>query len=329
MENIIIQSEEDAYEWLKQAIEGKLGKNNIILNGWPILTIRLAGDKFNQSLTPSIMKGLVDFQSAINRSVALSKYGVPDPRKLTKEEKDQLEFTVKIEEGSTILDIDLQQIITEAIKCMDGTTAAITVLGLGLIWGGTTAFKAYLNHRKEIRALEAKSEEDRETLKTLYVMSKEETERTKLLVSIVKNNPDLDNASRFAYDAKTDLLKSFTHAEYAEIDNVELDSETSKILIKNARRKSEEIRLDGDYKILRNDTSDITAFKVRIQNLKTNDIIDALVQDETLDQRNKQLLQNAEWNRKPVHLSINAKSLDGEIKNAVVISVHKTTNKKA
>lgn len=38
-------------------------------------------------------------------------------------------------------------------------------------------------------------------------------------------------------------------------------------------------------------------------------------------------LQRAEWERKPVHLSINAKHVDGDIKSAVILYVKDVYNK--
>lgn len=325
MEDLVIRSEADAYAFLESYIDGNPKEGNVILKGWPNLTIRLTGEKFDQSITPRVMKGLIEFQNAINRSYALSKYGVPDTRKLSKEEAEQLEISVKVEKGSTLLEIDLQALLTsvatQAVGKMDPVTIAVTVVGLAAIWGGTSAFKAFLDYRKEVRKEEVKSESDRESLQAMKFMSAEETKRAAILAAVVRDKPTLDNAERYAHDARTDLVKSFSRADSAQIDDVELDPAMAKELMANARRKSEEVRLDGIYRILRNDTTDPTAFKVRVRNSGTGDVLDALVQDDTLTSVYKNTLREAEWDRIPVSLRINAKSLDGAIKNAVVIHV--------
>ncbi|MFF6470739.1 hypothetical protein ACET32_20830 [Pseudomonas aeruginosa] len=325
MTALVIRSEDDAYVWLEQYLAGEATADGLVLEGWPKLTVRLVGDKFDQSLTPSVMKGLIELQAAVNRSFALSKYGVPDPRKLSKEERDQLELEIKVEKGSTLLEIDFQELLTsiatQAVGKMDPTTIAGTVIGLGVIWAGSTAFKSWLEHRKEIRKEEVKSESDREHLDAMKFMSAEETKRVEILAGLIQKQPELDNADRYAHDARSDLLKSFSRADTAEIDGVELDADTARQLVANARRKSEEVRLDGRYKLLRNDASDLTAFKVRVWNKETGQVIDALVQDDTLTQQYKTILREAEWDRSLVDLRINAKSLDGSIRNAVIIGV--------
>ena len=67
--NIVIRSEEDAYEVLRKARDGELGPyNSIVFDGWPTLNLYLKGDKFHQSITPTVMKGLLEFQKGIYRS---------------------------------------------------------------------------------------------------------------------------------------------------------------------------------------------------------------------------------------------------------------------
>lgn len=325
MSQLVIRSDEEAFAWLESYLAGEAKNDSVILEGWPKLSIRLTGEKFDQSLTPSIMKGFVELQAAINRSYALSKYGTSNAGKLSKEERDTLEIRVKVDKGSTVLEVNFQELLThvatKAVGAMDPLTLAGTIVGLGAIWGSSTAYKAYLNHRKEIRMQEISSESDREQLSTLKFMSAEETKRAEVMASLINSKPVFDNAARYADDARTDILKSMSKADTAQIDGVEIDSETATQLVTNARRKSEEVRLDGIYRILRNDTTDPTAFKVRVRNEENKAEFDALVQDESLNYNYKSLLQQAEWGRKPVNLRINAKSLEGSIRSAVVIGV--------
>lgn len=325
--NLVIRSEEEAYNWLGDYLKGNAQAEGIQLVGWPVMTVRLTGDKFDQSITPTVMKGIIELQSAILRSYALSKYGAPNTRKLTAEEKNQLEFKVKVEKGSSVLEINLQELLTsiatQAVGKMDPTTIAVTVISLGAIWAGKSAFNAWLDHRKEIRSGEAKNISDREHLEAMKFMSAEETKRSQILSDVIKQNADLDNAERYAQDARVELLKSFSSADSAEIDGSIIEPGIAQELVKNARRKSEEVRLDGLYKILINNASDVTAFKVRVRNKDTGAEFDAVVQDDTLTQQFKSILQEAEWNRSYVDLRINARSLEGSIRNAVIVHVER------
>lgn len=321
----VIKNENDAFNILEKYSEGKLNADTIELEGWPILTIKLKGKKFDQSLTAPAMKGLVELQSAINRSYAMATYGTNNTNRLTDDERQKLEIVVKVEKSSSLLSIDLQEIITatltKAISTMDAKTLAVTVVSLGLIWAGKTTYTTFLNNRKQIKLQEAKTEADREQLEAMKFMNAEETKRAEIFSKIVHDNSLLASSLVHSVEAQNHLLRAITSTDYAEVNGVRVTAETASQLSSNARRESHEVRLDGTYRILRNDTSDPLSFKVKIRNTETHQELDAIVQDITLNDRSKALLQQAEWNRTPVILSINAKSLAGEIKNAVIVSI--------
>ncbi len=204
---------------------------------------------------------------------------------------------------------------------MDPTTAAVTIVSLALVWAGRSAWNSYLDNRKNIRADELKSEVEREHLQTLQFMSEEETKRMALLQRVIEQVPTVDNASRLTDDARGDVLKMLRRTESASIGEIDLDPEIAMTLAKNARRKSVEVRLDGEYRIIKNDITDPDAFKVRLRNTKNKSEVEARVQDDSVNDALKNRIQQAEWLREPIKLRINAKSLDGEIKNAVVIGL--------
>ncbi|MFG6076974.1 hypothetical protein [Erwinia sp. OPT-41] len=322
----LINTEAQAFEFIKNYLSGSSLPENISFGDWPSLTFRLTGKKFNKSLTPSVMKGFVEMQAQINKSYALAKYGLPDSRKLTKEESEALEIEVTIEEGSSLVEVNIDGFLTKLTQELSGKMTSqeivLTVLGAAVIWGGVTAFKYFLNHRKEIRLAEIAKEGAQAHLLTMQTMNEQETERLKIIAGMVKEKSLLDNMDRMSYDAKTEMVKSFARADTAQIDGITLDSEMARELTKNARRRSEEIRIEGIYRIEEVNNTDPECFKVRIRKDRTDERMTCVVQDIFLDESgNKDALQKAEWERKPVHLSINAKHVDGIIKSAVILYV--------
>ncbi|MDZ9736854.1 hypothetical protein SNA62_00190 [Escherichia coli] len=296
------------------------------------LTIRLTGEKFNRSLTPSVMKGFVEMQAQINKSYALAKYGVPDVRKLTKEELDALEIEVTVEQGSSIVEINIDGFLTkltqELVGKMNATEIMFTVLGAAVIWGGVTVFKRFLDNRKDIRLAEIAKDGEKEHLRTMQIMSEQETKRLRVISEMIAEKPLLDNMDRMSYDAKTQMVKSFVRSDNAQIDGVTIDSEMAKELVTNARRRSSEMRIDGIYRIEEVNNTDPESFKVKVRRVDTDQRLTCVVQDVFLDESgNKEALQRAEWERKPVHLSINAKHVDGDIKSAVILYVRDVEQK--
>lgn len=278
------------------------------------------------------MKGFVEMQAQINKSYALAKYGVPDARKLTKEELDALEIEVTVEQGSSIVEINIDGFLTkltrELVGKMNATEIMFTVLGAAVIWGGVTVFKRFLDNRKDTRLAEIAKDGDKEHLRTMQIMSEQETKRLQVISEMVAEKPLLDNMDRMSYDAKTQMVKSFVSSDSAQIDGVTIDSEMAKELVTNARRRSSEMRIDGVYRIEEVNNTDPESFKVKVRRVDTDQRLTCVVQDVFLDESgNKEALQRAEWERKPVHLSINAKHVDGEIKSAVILYVRDVDNK--
>ncbi|WP_313314579.1 hypothetical protein [Stutzerimonas nitrititolerans] len=321
---IVIKSEEDAFAAIERFLGGE-AIGNLKLEGWPKLRVRLVGDKFEASITPTVMKSFIELQGLVHRSYAIAQYGTEDTRKLSKEERDELEIEVKVEEGSSIFEVDFQSVLMKfaetAGTAMTPEMTAVTILGLGVLWVGKTSYTGYLNYRKEVRMSEAKTEEQREVLTGILEQSKQETARLETLTKLLIKQPALEQISRQTYDTKTEMLRGFSTAEKATVDEVTFSGEVAKELVTNARRKAVEKRLDGFYRIVRVDSSNPEEFRVKIRKHRSSQEFEAVVEDTSLDSEKKEVLQYAEWERTTVYLNINAKVLDGEIKQAVILGV--------
>lgn len=74
---------------------------------------------------------------------------------------------------------------------------------------------------------------------------------------------------------------------------------------------------------------DPDCFKVRLKNIETKDEFTAKVQDYSLDSKFIRALQYGEWSKTSIQLVVSAKSIDNDIKNAVVLeaTIPEQTNK--
>jgi len=153
-------------------------------------------------------------------------------------------------------------------------------------------------------------------------MSEQETKRAEILSQAISKNEQLKSMDTYSHNAKADLLKSLASADTTEFADVVLDKEDLKELTTNARRSFRDIRIDGEYKIEKVDSTNPDSFRVQIREIKTDKRISCVVQDVFLEaSENKKCLQQAEWDRSSVRLTINAKELDGEISSAVILYV--------
>lgn len=323
MPEVKITSEDDAFLAIERYLqEGNFG-GEVILEGWPKLTIRLVGDKFDATITPSVMRSFIELQNLVYKTYAIARYETEDTRKLSREEREELEITVKVEEGSSVFEVDFQELLLKlaekAGESMSPELLAATVIGVGLIWAGRSAYTEYLNHRKEIRLAEVKKEEQRETLRSIQEASQEETKRTQILTALMIQQPKLEQVGRQAYDARTEMFRGFVSADQATVSGVTVSSDAAQEITTNARRKAIEKRLDGYYRIIRVDSSNPEEFRVKVRRHRTHTEFEAVLQDTSLDAEKKEILQFAEWERTLVFLSINAKILDDDIKQATIL----------
>lgn len=326
--DIVIRSEEDAYEVLRRARDRELGPyNSIVFDGWPTLNLYLQGDKFHQSITPTVMKGLLEFQKGIYRSYAAAKYDHPAKR-LSEQERDDLEIRVDVNDGSSDLEINFQELATklfeQMVGKMDSQDIAVTIITIAVLYFGTSAYRSFLESRKETRIKEISDETQRETLSALKYTTEQETKRAQIIADLARDNSKVDNIAQIAFDAQTDVVKAMAAGSSSHVDGIALTAGIAESLTQNARRKSEEVRLDGVYRLIKLDWTDPTKFKVKVVNTKSGISLDAEVQDDSLTGKYKEALREAEWSRSPVVLKINAKTFGDELyRNAVVISAEK------
>lgn len=139
--NVII-SDENLFKNLKDLIENPesfIGAN-IEIGHIPPLQIKLKGDRFDHSLTTTVMKGLIDFQEAINRSYCIARYNSPNLNYLEDYERDKLELVIIVNSGCTEIVADFKDIVKNIKEfCVDMTpNQKIAVISLFL-----AAFLAY------------------------------------------------------------------------------------------------------------------------------------------------------------------------------------------
>jgi hypothetical protein len=88
------------------------------------------------------------------------------------------------------------------------------------------------------------------------------------------------------------------------------------------RARAEDIELDGDFFVLGNRTDISTGFRISVRRMSDSLNVKADVPME-LPHEQKLLIQEAEWQKVPIYLSMNASMLRGAISQAVVLSAAK------
>ena len=323
----VIRTEADALELLRTIWRDHTDfpVSDVRFEGWPTLTIHLTGDKYHQTITPSVMKGFVELQSSLLRSYATARYGEPRSNRLTDDERAALEFEVKVNGGSSDLKVDFNDFLSKMLELigakMEPAHLITMVAIIGVLYFGSDVLKKWLEERRLEREYKSRDETMREMISSQRFTSGQETQRLQIVQDIVASSSQYLNIARGAEDARAALVKSIRNADDAEIQGVSLDGDVAAELTRNLRRVSEDVRLDDTYRILRVDSSDPIAFKIKIFGMTNGVKLEATVQDNALTPEFRQIMQSAEWRRRPINLDINAKMIGDKYSNVTVLRI--------
>ena len=318
-QKLTISSEDDAFVFLEAALKNEFADTAVALefNNWPILQIRFEGKGYDSVITPDIAEALLEIQSAINRAYARTIHHSTNARTLTAEERQALQFKAKVEKGSSLINVDLgefaEKIGLRMVDKMTPTELIIVVLGLAVVGGASFAYKSYLKSKTEDKRIDA------ETLKSM-TMTQQETERQKILASVVQMIPAVRHAQEDFDNARREIVRSVGDADSVTVNGLKLDRETAKIIGSTKRSESKEIQLNGTYFISTTDHRQEGEIRLRVKRKDDGKEFLASFLDHSLDKQQIDALQQAEWHRTPVYLSINATELRGEITTATVVS---------
>lgn len=316
----VVKNENDAWDLLEKALKDGIpdGPFELTFDSWPVLEFRLKGEKFDSSMTTKVMQSFIDLQKDINNAYAQLKYNKPNSVGLLGAERQELEIVVKVEKGSSVFKVDLQPAVETLLQGiagkMTGTEIVVSVLGVSLIAGGVVAFKAYLNSQQQQKQIEA-----------LPLLSKQETERLKIFAGALQRQEKLVPIYEDAQETYNSILKGAREAYYLEIGGKKILQEDIEELVRKKRSLSEEVQLNGMYRILKVDSSKPEGFLVEVQSQEDSRTFTAKLEDKWVFRKtaNLERLKDAEWGKEPIYLRINGKELRGAITQATILDVGK------
>lgn len=319
---LIIRSEEDAWKALKQATTGNGYPKNLSVefDGWPTFKLDFKGKDWNSTVPTRIMQPLLDVQRDINRAYTGVRYNEFNLRRLTNEERDELEVVVKVKKGSSAFDADLWKQFNEIAKVamdhMSGNEIVVMVLGLALVAVAPELFRAWLRSR----------DKDKDG-KNRIELSRLENERLKIFSDAVKVQPKLEVANEETQATNNRLLKATKPGDHVQLRDVRLSSEEVQAVVQTERERSRDVDLHGQFAILGNRTDKSDGFRIDVRRLSDDLTLKAEVPLELpADQR--ELIEKAEWSKSVIELSISAQQLRDTISEAVVYHAAEVKRKK-
>lgn len=318
-QKITIRSEADAFNYLQRALQDEFQDRPVLIKfqNWPILTIKLEGRGYNSTITPDMANALVSLQHAINRTYARVVKDESTSRSLSDEERSELQFKAKVKKGSSLIEVNLGQLIEKiglsAVQKMDPMLIATVIVGLGVVTGSVLAYRYYLNHKSEGKKVE-------EETKRSVQLSQEETKRLEIMASVVAQSPVVGHVLEDFDGVRQDVLKGVADAKSLTVQGVKIQGVDARSIARAPRDEADEKQLNGQYKICKIDWDKVDVARLWLEGAENGRRFIATLKVDEMDAKKRDLLQEAEWGRRTVYLSINAREVRGEVTRAVIVN---------
>lgn len=336
-----VRTENAAWDLLKKIIRNEIDCENLTIDfdsaDWAKFSLKLNGDDFRQSLTSSSMRGLIDYQSSVYRSIGIILHGDDNINKFKGSEKDAFELVFSIKSGSSDVSAEgkdtlselAKHTIVEACKKMTGKQILILLLVVALGYFGQASYSRYLDAAIDGKKIEAQSDKDKSLIDLAKQISQDDKEKMQLLSSALKIVPQARDVIEHRDRAIDSIVKNASRADSIDLQGMHIDGRAISSINRSTRRKAETTTIAGEFFVLAVDTSDPDVFKVTLQNkLDDEQVVSADIDDAIVMGSAHKAIQDAEWSRKPLRITMSAKLIGGEIKGAKIIRASKIRNKK-
>lgn len=311
-----ITNEDDVWSLLKEFSTSTTALNNIRMQfeNFPHVSLKYNGVNFESAIPIRVMDAMKVIQSEIYRVYSLVVYE-DELYCLSQEEKDSLELFFQVSAGSSGVEPKnlpgiLNLIVEKASAKMEGRHFVVVALIAAATYGTIKVNEANNKTSEEIARIEATGDRDRA-----------ENERLQILKSIIERNEPAKKAAESAERVNESVAKSVKREESVTFSDSTIITEVvaKEMYPRSRRRTAQEIRMDGLYTIERVDKK---SDDLRIEILNTDGRkFTAAANDIGIEQQ--QVLFNAV--NSTAMLEINAKDLEGDIKDVVIIKVETPT----
>lgn len=347
-DTIAIKNEADAWRVLEDLLAGTLKADAVSLDfgaaSWARVHLNFKGDVFQQTVTASIMRGLVEYQTAFYRTAALLIRDDARSNRLTDREKDDFELIFEVKQGSSDLDADagdqLKAVLGKCVDKMSGTQVLIGVVVVSLLFFGSPQVANYLNNdvektrietafKEETARLESaerqkqvESTERRDTLKTIRDLMAENQRKTDLLEKAYRESEVAKRVGELSRDAVDEILRNSTKADEVTIQGITLKNDLIREITRSQRSKSKDVTITDKFLVVGVESDDSTSFVVRLQRESNGEVIVATLEDPLLSAKHHKAIQQAEWRRSAVTVQIAARQVGDSYKEAKILKAY-------
>lgn len=188
---VSLTTEGQAVAVLRQILSGEIDPSSIQLDfreaDWLQSRLKLKGELYHQSLNSSAMRGLIEFQNSLFRSVSLLLHDSAKVTSLTDEEKSNFELIFRVSEGRSDVIADVKQSFIDLGAKLACKLICIAIISIAVGYFGVEGYKAYLGNTVDLKkvetdaqknTLEKERQEDLTRLTEAVLKRSGETEKT-------------------------------------------------------------------------------------------------------------------------------------------------------
>jgi hypothetical protein len=342
---IRIETEDDAWRVLRELLNDEIDADDVALDfgdaDWAKVHLNFKGDVFHQTVTASMMRGMVEYQAAFYRTAALLIKDDGRTNRLTDQEKDDFELIFKVQNGSSDLNADaaeqFKNVLGKCVDKMSGKQVLTAVIVVALLFFGSPQVANYLNNDVEKTRIETafkeetarlaaaskqqeiESTERRDALQTIKSLVEENKRKTDLLEKAYRESEAARRVSDFSREAVDEILRNSGKADEVTIQGVTLQQNLIKEITRTQRSRSKDVIIRDQFLVVGVESDDDTTFTVRLERVTTGEVVVATLEDPLLSAKHHKAIQQAEWKRRPVMVHIAARLVGDAYRDAKIL----------
>lgn len=329
----------DALEWLIENRKDAKSARLIIHNlDWGKVEFNYKGERFDQTVTPSIMKGVVEFQNELHRSIALLSKKDPRVTRLTNSEKSSTELIFRVEKGSSELVAapeTMASFLQKLAENMSGQQALIGFLVMVILYFGKGAVESYFQYRVEEKKVEAETKgreydlaEKKELFQFINSIVGPRHDRSRILRQAYRTSPTAQAIGVHNRHGIDELIRYADDADQLSIQGTPISSKVMGHVRRASRSTSENVVIKELFRVIAVESDDPSHYIVTLESFDTNQTIVAELSDPIVVARYRKAIQNSEWNNDLIMVHIKGRKVNGQIKDGEITRAYKPRKRK-
>lgn len=319
-----IRTDEDAWQALRDFASSSVALNDtrIQFDNFPNITLKYSGVNFDAAIPVRVMEAMRVVQSEMFRIYALVVYE-DESYNLSPEERDSLELFFKVSAGSSdltpknLIEV-LNKIVEKAAAKMEGRHYVIVALIAAATYGTTIINDSIQLAETERSRIGSQAEIEMAQIQAAIQRDAAENERLRLMNQVILQSVPAKKAAESAERVNESIVKSVKREESVTLADKTVVTEkiAKEMYPRSKRRSAQEIRMDGVYVIERVDKK---GDDLRIEFLTPDRSRRFVANANELPQEQQEVLFRSI--NSEARLEINAKDLEGDIKDVVILKV--------